>query len=64
MSTKLLTNAAIDIIGKIIQDLDSTKGYGHDNVTIRKLKICGDSVCVPLEMTFKQAFLTGLFPSE
>ena len=28
------------------------------------LKICGDSVCVPLEMIFKQAFLAGVFPSE
>ena len=29
MSTKLLTNAAIDI-GKIIQNLDSNKGHGHE----------------------------------
>ena len=28
------------------------------------LKICGHSVCVPLEMTFKQALLTGMFVSE
>ena len=28
------------------------------------LKICGDSICVPLEMIFKQAVLTGVFPSE
>ena len=28
------------------------------------LKICGDSICVPLEMIFKQIFLTGVFPSE
>ena len=28
------------------------------------LKICGDSICVPLDMIFKQALLTGVFPSE
>ena len=28
------------------------------------LKLCGDSICVPLEMVFKQALLTGVFPSE
>ena len=28
------------------------------------LKICGDSICVSLEMIFKQALLTGVFPSE
>ena len=33
-------------------------------VSILMLKICGDSICVPLEMIFKQALLTGVFPSE
>ena len=28
------------------------------------LKICGDSICLPLEMIFKQALLSGVFPSE
>ena len=35
-------------IGKIIQNLDSNKAHGHDNLNIRMLKICGDSICVPL----------------
>ena len=51
-------------IGKIIQNLDSNKAHGHDNLSIRMLKICRDSICVPLEMIFKQALLTGVFPSE
>ena len=51
-------------IGKIIQNLDLSKAHGHDNISIRMLKICGDSVCVPLEMNFKQDFLTGVFTSE
>ena len=28
------------------------------------LKTCGDSICVPLEMIFKQGFLTHVFPFE
>ena len=28
------------------------------------LKICCDSICVTLEMIFKQALLTGVFPSK
>ena len=28
------------------------------------LRICGNSICVPLEMIFKQGLLTGMFPSE
>ena len=51
-------------IGKIIQNPDSNKAHGHDNLSIRMLKICGDSICLPLEMIFKQVLLTGMFPSE
>ena len=51
-------------IGKIIQNLDSNKAHGHNNLSIRMLKICADSICVPLEMIFKQALLTGVFSSE
>ena len=47
-------------IGKIIQNLDSDKAHGHDNLSIHMLKICG----VPLEMIFKQALRTGVFPSK
>ena len=28
------------------------------------LKIYGDSICVPLEMIFKQALFAGVFPPE
>ena len=51
-------------IRKIIENLDSSKAHGHDNLSTRMLKICGDSICVPLEIIFKQALLNGLFPSE
>ena len=36
---------------------------GHDNVSIRMLKMCGFSICKPLEMIFKQCVETGVFPS-
>ena len=28
------------------------------------LHICGDTICKPLELLFKQALATGVFPSE
>ena len=28
------------------------------------LKICGDTICKPLELIFKQALTTGVFSSE
>ena len=52
------------ILGKILQNIDSSKVHGHANTSIRMLKICGDSICVPLQMIFKQALLTGVFHFE
>ena len=58
-----LTFSAEDI-GKIIQDLDHNKAHEHDNISIRMLKICGDTICKPLEMIYSQALTSGSFPSE
>ena len=51
-------------IVKIIQNLDSNKAYGHDNISIRMLKICDSSIFKPLAMIFKQCIETGVFRSE
>ena len=57
-------NFSQDDIAKIIQNLDPNKAHGHDNISIRMLKICGSSIYKPLEMIFKQCIETGVFPSE
>ena len=57
-------NFSQDDIAKIIQNLDPNKAHGHDNISIRMLKICGSSIYKPLEMIFKQCTETGVFPSE
>ena len=49
---------------KIIQNLDSNKAHGHDNISIRMERICSDSICIPLEIIFQQTLFTGVFPSE
>ena len=49
---------------KIIISLNPNKVHGHDNISIRMLKICGDTICKPLVLIFKQALTTGVFPSE
>ena len=51
-------------IEKFIQNLDSNKAHGHDNLSTRMRKISAGSICVPLEMIFKHALLTSVFPSE
>ena len=55
---------SVEDIGKVIQNLDSNKAHRHDNISIRMLKKCGDSICKPLETIFSQALLIGVFPSE
>ena len=44
-------------LGKIIRSLDLNKAHGHGNISIRMLKICGDTTCKPLEMIFNQALI-------
>ena len=65
-SQKPLSTVALSVeaIGKIIQNLDSSKAHGHDNISICMLKICGDSIYEPFEIILRQALLTGVFPSE
>ena len=62
---RLLTvNLSIDDIAKILQNLDPNKGHGHDKISIRMLQLCGNSICKPLELIFKQSMESGSFPSE
>ena len=62
---RLLTvNFSIDDIAKILQNLDPNKAHGHDKISIRMLQLCGNSICKPLELIFKQSMEIGSFPSE
>ena len=55
-------NFTTDNIEKIIVSLNPNKVHGYDN-SIRMLKICGNTICKPLELIFKEALTTGVFPS-
>ena len=50
-------------IAKIVQILDSSKAYGHDNISIRMLKSCGSAIFKSLAIIFKQFFDTSAFQS-
>ena len=53
-----------DDIANIIKNLDLNKSHGHDNISIRILKICGVSVCKPLEIIFRIFVIRGKFLEE
>ena len=57
-------NFSLDDIAKIIQKLDPNKAHGHDMISIRMLKICGNSVYRPLQLIFRSCIENGKLPSE
>ena len=57
-------NFSHDKIAKVIQNLDPNKAHGHDNISIRMVKVCGPSIYKPLEIIFNQCLETDVFPSE
>ena len=59
-SVKFSTENILQIINK----LDSNKAHGHDEISIRMLKICGSSVCRPLQIIYKPCVDRGKFPQE
>lgn len=51
-------------IGKIIQKLDSNKEHGHDNISMRMLKTCGDTINKLSELIFKRPRIKDTHPPD
>ena len=51
-------------IYKIIKNLDPNKAHGHDMISIHMIKLCGISICKPLEIIFQNCLHPGKFPSK
>ena len=51
-------------ITKIISRLDPNKAPGHVMLSIRMIKLCGNSICKPLSIIFKDCLSDGKFPHE
>ena len=43
---------------------DSNKEHSHDTISIRMIKLCGDSIYRQLEMIFKSSLNQGIFLAE
>ena len=52
-----------DDIATLIKNLDPNKAHGHD-ISIRMLKLCGKSICKPLDLIFQSCMKQGKFPIE
>ena len=51
----------VDIL-KIIKSLNVNKAHGHDDISIRMIKPCGQSIVRPLSVIFKNCIDNGIFP--
>ena len=51
-------------IARIIRDLDPSKAHGHDMISIRIVKISGESILKRLEIIFKSYIENGQFSNE
>ena len=49
-------------ISLIIKNLDLAKVHGCDNISIKMIKICSESLTVPLKIMFEQSLKEGRFP--
>ena len=47
---------------KIIRNLNVIKAHGHDNISIRMLKICDSVLLEPLSLICKNCINSGVFP--
>ena len=53
-----------DDIVKIIKSLDPNKAHGHDEISIRMIKLCATSISKPLSILFINCFKNQCFPNE
>ena len=64
----LIDTSKQNYFSRISEKLESmsinTKSQGHDNVSIRMLKICGVSICKLFEIVFRTCLNHGKFLEE
>ena len=56
-------NFSTDDISIIINNLDPNKADGHDMLSIRMIKLYGNSICKPLSIIVNDCLKEGKFPS-
>ena len=54
----------LDDIFLIRKNLDDSKVYGWDNISIRMIKLCGITISILLKLIFKSMLEEGIFPND
>ena len=55
---------SIEEIKDLIKVLKTNKAHGHDGISVKMIKLCGDEICLPLLLIFKKHLETSVFPSQ
>ena len=51
-------------ISNILKSLDANKAHGHDDISVRMLKLSQKSILKPLKLIFENCLRTRLFPDQ
>ena len=62
-SLESITISGSDIL-KTIRSLDINKAHGHDDISVRMMKICDDAIVESLKMLFVNWVNQAVFPSR
>ena len=49
---------------KTIRSLDINKAHGHDDISVRMMKICDDAIVGPLKMLFVNSVNQAVFLAD
>ena len=52
-----------DSILSMINELNVNKAYGADEISVHMIKLCGNSICLPLHIMFNNIIDKGVFPN-
>ena len=53
-----------ELIIKILSSLKTNKAHGPDDISVNMIRLCGNSLTVPLKMIFDNIIRTGRFPEQ
>ena len=45
------------------QNLDPNKAHGHDEISVKILKLCAPSICKPFTLLFENCLISGESPN-
>ena len=56
-------NISSEVIFQLIKNLDPNKAHGHDEISVKMLKLLTPSICKPLTLLFENCLTSGEFPN-